>query len=95
MSDNLIACSHCGGEEWYDDLVDGKCVSCIVNDCHHSNVEEVDSDREYKEPKITIHYVCMDCEVNWSVSHKLDQGIKSKLTHEDCNECDIDENPNY
>jgi len=89
MSEEMVFCSHCGGEDWEDELHDGKCVMCIVNDCHHSNFDEVDSERSYKNKFLIINYVCMDCEVCWTITHKLDNGIKSKYHHENCNDDDI------
>ena len=89
--DEEFVCSHCGGESYYDELVDGKCVSCIVNDCSHTTNEEIDQERGYKSPWIRLHYVCMDCEVNWSVLFKLDNGVVSKFEHEDCNASEIND----
>jgi hypothetical protein len=92
MSDEWYSpCAWCGGETPDEELVNGKCVSCIVNDCSHTTFEEIDQERGYKSPWIRLHYVCMDCEVNWSVLFKLDNGVVSKYKHEDCNAGEINE----
>ena len=87
--EETLHCNHCGGESWEDELHDGKCIMCIVNDCHHRDFDEVDSERNYKNNFLIINYVCMDCEVCWTITHKLDSGIKSKYHHENCNDDDI------
>ena len=87
-----INCEYCGGEVWDDsDLQNGKCIMCVVNYCHHRNFDEVDSTRDYVWDKLIINFVCMDCEVCWTVTHRLDNGIKSKLTHEEINTDDLDQ----
>jgi hypothetical protein len=89
--DEEFVCSHCGGESFFDDYVDGKCISCIVNDCNHTNNEEIDSHRGYKSPFLTLRYICMDCEVSWTVAHKLEGGTVSKFDHESCNPSEIND----
>ena len=89
MSEEMVFCDHCGGEDWEDELHDGTCTTCIVNNCHHSNFDEAYTEREYKNAKLIVYFVCMDCEVCWHVTHQLDNGIKSKYHHENCNDDDI------
>jgi hypothetical protein len=92
MSDEWYSpCAWCGGETVDEELVNGKCVSCIVNDCSHTNNEEIDSHRGYKSPFLTLRYICMDCEVSWTVHHKLEGGTVSKFDHEACNPGEINE----
>ena len=40
-------------------------------------------------PKIEVHHVCLDCELSWTMTYKLENGKRSKLTHEDVNTDDI------
>ena len=92
MSDEWYTpCSYCGGDTPTDELVNDKCVSCIVNDCSHTNNEEIDSHRGYKSPFLTLRYICMDCEVSWTVAHKLEGGIVSRFDHADCNPSEIND----
>jgi len=90
--DSEPTCDYCGGEVWdVDDLEFGKCKMCIVNACQHIQSEIVSYDLHitHYERHITTHEVCMDCEVCWTVRYQLDNGNKSKLTHEDVNTSDI------
>ena len=92
MSESYYSpCEYCGGEAPTDELRDGKCVSCIVNDCNHTNNEEIDQTRGYKSPFLTLHYVCMDCEVCWSVGFKLENGRVGRFEHQECNPSEIND----
>ena len=93
MSDEVV-CEWCGGEVWEDeDLTDGKCLLCIVQDCRHGNsdIASYDVVLYVNLPHIMMHHVCMDCEICWEVRHDLSEGIKSKYHHEDLNASDIND----
>jgi len=90
MSDDEFdqCCEWCGSDGWHvSDLQDGKCITCVVNDCKHHNTEEVSY--SIRMGQIVFHHVCLDCELCWTYTYKLDNGIRSKLTHEEVNTDDI------
>ena len=91
MTDDLFSCEWCGSDDWEEyELDHGKCKMCIVNDCRHTNTDVVSWDLDlYRDPKIEVHHVCLDCEMSWTKTYKLVNPVTSKLTHEDVNTSDI------
>ena len=87
-----ICCDWCGGEVFDEsDLELGKCQMCRVNDCNHYNRDVASYDLQIYDKELTLHMVCMDCEICWEIKHHLSQGIKSKYHHEDLNASDIND----
>ena len=97
MSEPLTAdaepcCEWCGGAVWdASELQNGKCLLCVVNDCNHYNRDVASYDLQIYDKELTLHMVCMDCEICWEIKHHLSQGIKSKYHHEDLNASDIND----
>jgi len=92
MSDEEVCCEWCGGEVWdASELKNGKCLLCVVNDCNHYNRDVASYDLQIYSRHLTIHMVCLDCEISWDVRYHLEHGIKSKYRHEDLNASDIND----
>ncbi len=90
MSDDWVSCEWCGSDNWEEyELHDGKCIMCVVNDCRHQNKDTVSYEINYSPKSIDFHHVCLDCEMSWTMTYKLENGTRSKLTHEDVNTDDI------
>ena len=90
MSDDMCHCDWCGSDNWFEwELDNGKCKMCIVNTCHHHNQDTVSYEINYSPKTIDFHHVCLDCELSWTMTYKLENGKRSKLTHEDVNTDDI------
>ncbi len=90
MSDDWVSCEWCGSDNWEEyELHDGKCIMCVVNDCTHQNKDTVSYEINYSPKTIDFHHVCLDCEMSWTMTYKLENGTRSKLTHEDVNTSDI------
>jgi len=90
MSDEWVSCEWCGSDNWEEyELHEGKCIMCVVNDCRHQNKDTVSYEINYSPKTIDFHHVCLDCELSWTMTYKLENGTRSKLTHEDVNTDDI------
>jgi len=90
MSDDWVSCEWCGSDSWEEyELDNGKCIMCVVNDCRHQNKDTVSYEINYSPKTIDFHHVCLDCELSWTMTYKLENGKRSKLTHEDVNTDDI------
>ena len=90
MSDDWVSCEWCGSDHWEEyELHEGKCIMCVVNDCRHQNKDTVSYEINYSPKTIDFHHVCLDCELSWTMTYKLENGTRSKLTHEDVNTDDI------
>jgi len=92
MSDDMCSCEWCGSDNWHEwELDNGKCKMCVVNDCRHSNIDVASHELFLysNNPRIIVDYVCLDCELCWTKTFKLENGVRSKLTHEDVNTSDI------
>ena len=91
-NDDDYECEWCGSDGWLDfELQDGKCKMCIVNYCTHKNQDIVSWDLNLyvHRPNIVTHHVCMDCELSWTMTYMLVDGVRSALTHEEVNTSDI------
>lgn len=86
------ACEWCGGE-CIDpsELENGKCQLCRVQDCTHYNRDVASYDLQIYSGHLTVHMVCLECEICWDVRYQLDNGNKSKYRHEDLNSRDIND----
>ena len=92
MSEDWVSCEWCGSDNWEEyELDNGKCKMCVVNDCRHTNTDICSYELNLYSsiPSIKVHHVCMDCELSWTKTYKLVDGVRSKLTHEDVNTSDI------
>ena len=90
MSEDWVSCEWCGSDNWEEyELHEGKCIMCVVNDCRHQNKDTVSYEINYSPKTIDFHHVCLDCELSWTMTYKLENGTRSKLTHEDVNTDDI------
>lgn len=62
MSDDMASCQHCGGDGYFEwELDDGKCKTCIVQDCDHAMV-----DRNYmgsNSHRARFEEICLNCGV--------------------------------
>jgi len=88
----MCSCEWCGSDNWLEwELDNGKCKMCVVNDCRHSNTDVASHELFLysNNPRIIVDYVCLDCELCWTKTFKLENGVRSKLTHEDVNTSDI------
>ena len=89
---DFVSCEWCGSDNWEEyELDNGKCKMCVVNDCRHSNTDVASHELFLysNNPRIIVDYVCLDCELCWTKTFKLENGVRSKLTHEDVNTDDI------
>jgi len=89
---DFVSCEWCGSDNWEEyELDNGKCKMCVVNDCRHTNTDVASHELFLysNNPRIIVDYVCLDCELCWTKTFKLENGVRSKLTHEDVNTSDI------
>ena len=62
MSDDMAMCEYCGGDGYFEwELNDGKCETCIVQDCRHTNLDATYSGSNHARAR--FEQVCIDCEV--------------------------------
>jgi len=61
MSDDNIRCEYCGADELWEDEMgpDGKCKTCIVNDCLHKEIVRNYEGSNHWRARWTIH--CINC----------------------------------
>lgn len=52
-------CDYCGMECFDDELTDGKCTECIVEDCHHRNAWTEYTASNAHRARFVEH--CIDC----------------------------------
>jgi len=90
MSDDMCSCEYCGSDNWNEWELDmGKCKMCFVNDCRHTNIDVASHELFLNNSRIIVYYLCFDCELCWTKTFKLENGVRSKLTHEEVNTDDI------
>lgn len=90
MSDDMASCQWCGGDGYFEwELKDGKCETCIVQDCRHTNLDATYSGSNHARAR--FEQVCIDCEVFREVLFYWD-GRPTRFTpwnHDDVNKEDI------
>jgi hypothetical protein len=86
-----MTCDWCGSDGWFmdDDLVDGKCKICIINDCNHKNIVFEYQGSNHHRIRVMEH--CLDCNVFRQCKLYYAERHVGKWDSEDINQGDIEQ----